>query len=214
MTTAGQGPGEPAPTTGEPTPGTPAPATGGTPAPATFTQEDVDRIAAAARRDGASSEAKKFEGYEDYKEKADKFDQYQESQSTELEKAQKTAATEQAERARLEGTVAETMIDAEVKLAAQSAGMANPADALALVTRGSITYDKENRTVTGAKEAVEAMLAERPYLKGTAAPAAPNMNGGPGKPGDSPVALSEAQMVAAKKMGISNEDYAKGIQAR
>ena len=70
------------------------------------------------------------------------------------------------------------LINAEIKIAAQTAGFVDPADAVALIDRTSLAIDDAG-VVTGAKEAVEALAKAKPHLVGNGKPA-----GSPGGAGN------------------------------
>ncbi|TFH43169.1 MAG: hypothetical protein E4H01_12460, partial [Lysobacterales bacterium] len=108
MSTTGQNPGD-----GEPNPAPAAvtgpPKTGD--AAATFTQADLDRIAAAARRE---TEAK-YADHVGLKAKADELDALKLANLTESEKVATELAREKETTTRLEATIAATMIEADIK---------------------------------------------------------------------------------------------------
>jgi len=174
------------------------------------TQEQANAMAAAARREEAAKAMPDSE-LEELKAKAAKADELERANMTETERLQKELATEQQSKARLEGTIADVMISADVKTKAVMAGIIDPEAALALIDRGKVRYTPEEG-VTGTDEALTNLVAAKPYLKGTpASNPAPNMNRGPGDPANTPVPLTEAQRATAQRMGIPEDKYAESL---
>jgi len=155
--------------------------------PPTLTQEDINRAAAAARRE---TEAK-FADYEQLKAQAAEGAELKRSQLTEMERVTKDLATEQATTARLQGSIADTMISAEVRVRAAAMGIIDPDMALLAIDRAAVVYD-----------------SAKPYLKGSVPTAIPNLNGGPGKAGPTPVQLTDSEKAVAARMGMTEESYA------
>ena len=133
-----------------------------------------------------------------------------EAQKSELEKAREAAeAAEQREKAALE-RANERLIRAEFIAAASQLQVKHPADAYALADRSAIGVTEDGK-VAGVKEAVE-QLVENGRLPLMGKPKAPDLDGGAGsgeRTGDSkPLSAEEKQ--AAKKMGLTPEQYQAG----
>ncbi|MTV47754.1 hypothetical protein GJ688_01995 [Heliobacillus mobilis] len=86
---------------------------------------------------------------------------------SDLEKANERATRLENEKKAALETANRRLIDAEIKLAAHSAGFIDPADAVALVERTGIKLDDAGN-ITGVKEAVEALVKSKPHLAGKA----------------------------------------------
>ncbi len=108
-----------------------------------------------------------FDGVDAMKTAAAKAKETEEANKSELEKErdarQKAESTSQAALDKANTR----LINAELKVFASQAGFADPSDAVALVNRSDLKVDDDGN-VTGAKEAVEALIAAKPHLKGTA----------------------------------------------
>ena len=171
-----------------------------------FTQSELDALI----RDRLARERGKYADYDDLKDKAEKYAEYEEAQKTELEKAREAAEqAEKREKAALE-RANERLIRAEFIAAASQLQVKHPADAYALADRSAIEVT-EGGKVAGVKEAVE-QLVENGRLPLMGKPKAPDLDGGAGsgeRTGDSkPLSAEEKQ--AAKKMGLTPEQYAAG----
>ena len=190
----------------------PAPGTSATPAavePAkSFTQEQMNTVAAAARRE----EAAKYEDYDTLKARAGQADKLERDQMTEAQKLQTDLAGEQRKNAGLESQMADTMITAEIKVKASSMGLVDPDAAVAMINRAGIAYTPQTG-VSGVEDAMTALVEAKPYLKAVvpATLAAPNINPGGQTPGPTPVTLNQDQLNMAAKLGQTAEQYAKGL---
>jgi len=172
-----------------------------------FTQDDINKAAAAARRE----ESAKYSDYEALKTQAAEGAELKRQQMTAEQKMSSDLATEQAKTARLEGSIADTMISAEVRVRAAAMGIVDPDAALLLIDRSSVVYTSADGKVAGVDEALTVMLEAKPYLKGTALPVIPTLNGGPGNPGPTPKPLTEEQRTMADHMKIPHDIYARGL---
>ncbi len=141
--------------------------------PRTFTQDELERQIG----ERLARERSKYGDYEDLKAKAAKFEEHEQAQLSELERERqaRTAAEEKATAATSRAQ------DALVRAAliSASAGTVDP-DAVQIfaLQKGTVTIGDDGQ-VTGAREAVEAVLAEKKYLVGTRSP-------GPGDGGQQP----------------------------
>jgi len=128
--------------------------------------ESVDQMKAAAKAAKEAAEKNKSD-LEKEKERADKLEQ---------EKSQVVEAANS------------RLVNAELKMAAVQAGVVDPDAAVQLANRSEITVG-EDGSVTGAKEAIDALVKEKTYLVGK-----PNKGvGSPGSPGGDPGGLSEEE---------------------
>jgi len=175
--------------------------------PRTFTQEEVDGFIK-GRADRIA--AQKYGDYDALKDKAEKWAEFEESQKTELEKAQNRATELEAERDKALATGRTQALQAAVMSAAALAGAAHPGDAFALVDATGLAIGDDGK-VTGADAAVKGLVeAGRLVLSGK--PPAPGLDGGAGSgksPGDKEKALTVDELSAARKAGVTPEQYAK-----
>lgn len=131
-------------------------------------QAELDRII----QDRLSRERAKFADYDDLKTKASRLDEIEAANQTELEKAQR-AAEEATQRAtQLEQQYRAATVRSAVQAAAMKAGAVDPDAVLALLPSDAVTIGDDGQ-VTGADEAVGALLEAKPFLKGQAAPSFP-----------------------------------------
>lgn len=163
--------------------------------PRTFTQEDVDRI---VKDRLARVKAEPPADYDDLKAKAAKLDELEQANKTELEKA--IARAEQAEQ--VAKAAADRARRADIKSAVTSAatvaGAVDPDAVLALLGDDAVTVGDDGQ-VTGADEAVKALLESKPYLVGKPANSAetkpaPSGDGGPRGGGDGKPQLTRADL--------------------
>lgn len=184
------------PEAGDPT--DPAAPTDPTPPPAdkVLTQADVDRIV----QERLTRERQKFADYDDLKSKATKLDELEQANKTELEKllaraeAAEKQAAEAAERAKA------STLRAAVVSAATAAGAVDPDAVLALINHDAVTIGDDGQ-VTGADEAVKALLASKPYLVGKT-PVQGAADGGPRGSGDGPKQLRREDLAGMKPEDI------------
>lgn len=189
----------------------PTPPEGGTPngdpEGKTFTQADVDRIVQdRLARVKPSNPA----DYDDLKAKAAKFDELEAANQTELEKAQ--ARAELAEKAASEAAerVRSMSIRSSIISAATTAGAVDPDAVLAMLGKDAVTYGDDGQ-VTGADEAVKALLESKPYLVGKPAePAKPAPSGDGGPRGDSGSGRTD-QLGRDDITRLSDDEFAKAM---
>lgn len=186
--------------TSPPAPGAQPPA----PTTRTFSQEDVDRIVS----ERVAREQKKYEGFDELKAKAAKLDELEAADQTETQRlaAERDAAIAAADAAKQSGQTAleqanTTLKRAEVIAKAAAAGAAVPADVYTLLAGDpahrehmqKVTVGDDGQ-VTGAEEAVKALLEARPHLVGTT-PRPGSGDGGarhPAAPADLDAQIAEA----------------------
>ncbi len=132
-------------------------------APRTFTQEDVDRIIAERLRRATPPD------YDDLKAKAAEYDKAKEAEKTELEKAQAARERAEAKAKEAEARANATLIRAAIMTEAAAQGAVDPDVVIALLA-GDASITVEGDAVKGAKEAVKALLKDKPYLVKAATP--------------------------------------------
>ena len=86
-------------------------------------------------------------------------------------------------------------------------GIVDPEAAFLLVDRSNIRYTPESG-VAGVEDALTQLLENKPYLRATNR--TPNINPEGSTP-DSPVRLTADQRDAAAMLGMTEEQYSKGI---
>lgn len=141
----------------------------------TFKQEDVDRIV----KDRLKRERQqKYGDYDELKTKASKFDELEEANRSELEKAQAAEKKAREESAAALDVSNSRLIKAEVKLQSVELGIVDSDAAYALMSRDDVKVDDDGN-VEGVKKSLEALLKEKPFLKGEATPTKkPSADGG------------------------------------
>jgi len=131
-----------------------------------FTQADVDRI---VRERLARAKSTPPDDYDDLKAKAAKLDELEESNRSELEKAQARAEAAEKAAAAAAERVRQTNLRSAVISAASTAGAVDPDAGFKIIDQDAVTVGDDGQ-VTGAEEAVKALLESKPYLVGQAAP--------------------------------------------
>jgi hypothetical protein len=172
-----------------------------------LTQADVDRIV----KDRLARERAKFSDYEELKAAAGRLAVIEDAQKTESDRLAErvTAAEAQVTRAN------EMLMRAAIATAAARAGAVDLDAVASLLDRGGITMD-EDGTVTGADEAIEALLAAKPYLRaGTTAPALPTAPGTATTSGTpAPMTPQEVSALDPKALAADPELFARVLEAR
>ena len=172
-----------------------------------FSQEEVNKIVAQAKRETRRAEQSKFSDYENLKARAAKADELEQAQLTETERLQ--ARAEDAERRENAATseIADALISSDVKVRAAQMGIVDPDAAFVLLDRKGINYDSENG-VTGVEDALTALVESKPWLRSNNR--TPNMNPEGGQPTPT-IKLTQQQRDAARAFGMTEEQYAKYI---
>lgn len=181
----------------------------------TMTQEELDALIS---REKARAK-KPYADYDDIKAKLEALELAEaERKKAELSEAERLAAeleearnkAEEAEKAKTSALTAanQRLINAEFKTFARDANI--PADRLAaalkLADLSGVTVDNEGNVV-GAKQAVEALVADHPYLQAQTKPK--SIGGSDPDPGDDDERKTlEAQLAEAKKA----KDFSKVIE--
>jgi len=170
----------------------------------TFTQEDVNRIQAQTRREVRNQ----FSDYGQLKDRAAKADELEQAQLTEKEKLEARVGEAERKAASAADSISTAMIASEVRVRATQLGIIDPDAALLLADRANVRYSEEDG-VTGVDAALTQLLVDKPYLKGTPN-RVPNLNPQSAEPA-STVRLSADQREAARLMGLTEEEYARGL---
>lgn len=161
----------------------------GAPAPEqlkSFNQSDVDKIV----QDRLARERAKFGDYDDLKAKATKFDELEAANKSELEKANERAAQAEQRAKAAEDAARSASVRNAVIAAAAKAGAVDTEAVLALADLNAVTVDNAGK-VTGADKAVEALLAEKAYLRGGSSASQRKPDQGPRGASTPPVDLNE-----------------------
>tara|TARA_Y100000310_G_scaffold316211_1_gene367667 strand:- start:696 stop:1307 length:612 start_codon:yes stop_codon:yes gene_type:complete len=178
------------------------------PSAPSFSQEDVNRLIGKARQD----ERAKYPDYDDLKKE---LEESKRAQLSKEERLQADLAKAERERADADGKIADTLIMADVKVMAAQMGLVDPEVVAQIIDRSGISYTEEGG-VKGVSEALEALVAEKAYLKGGGLGQAPNLNPG-GKPPEAVTGLTQDQRDAARVMfpGIppaeAEAEYRQGL---
>lgn len=127
----------------------------------TFTQAELDRIV----QDRLARERKRFEGHDELKRKAEQYDKLQEEQQSELERERTAREKAEAERDRIAAEARETSLRAALlaEAAKPERRVADPEAAVILLDRELLEYNDDG-SPKNAKEAVDSLLEQRPYL--------------------------------------------------
>jgi hypothetical protein len=171
----------------------------------TFSQDDVNRIQAQTRREVRNQ----FSDYNQLKDRAAKADELEQAQLSEQEKLEARAVEAERKAASAAEQISSAMIASEVKVRATQMGIIDPDAALLLVDRANVRYTDVDG-VTGVEAALTQLVEDKPYLKGSSANRAPNLNPQSGDLAPS-LRLSDDQREAARLMGMSDEEYSQGL---
>lgn len=170
-------------------------------------QADLDRVVQAR----IARERARFADYDQLKDKASKWDEHETAQMDELERERQARQSAEANAAAAADRANQTLIRAEIIAQAAESNAVNPADVHALLStlpadqRPAVT---EDGTVTGAKEAVAAILQSRPHLVRQADDGAPGrlpgQGGGNGGSDGGRIDPTDRKAVAAeaRKLGV------------
>ena len=169
-----------------------------------FTQDEVNRLVGARAREVRNQ----FGDYKQLQDRAAKADELEQAQLTEQERLEARASEAERRAADAAGQIASAMIASEVKVRASQLGIIDPDAAYLLLDRSNVRYAEEGG-VSGVDEALTQLLEDKPYLKGSPN-RAPNLNPQTGEPAPS-VRLSDDQREAARLMGLTEEEYSKGL---
>lgn len=160
---------------------------GGTSSEKTFTQDELNAII--DQRIGR--ERAKFEQeLEPLRTKATRYDELEEQNKTELQREQEARAAAEQRAQQVEAQLRDTQRRSAITQAASAAGAVDPDAVLALLPQDSVTIGDDGQ-VTGAEDAIKALLEAKPYLvrqaEGEPAPqTSGTANGGPRPPAHEP----------------------------
>lgn len=188
------------------------------PADKTFSQADVDRIVQERLR----RDREKFADYEELKQAAVKLQELEDGQRSDLERAQRTAqqAAEELAAARADAEAARqfastTQIRSAVVAEAAKQGAVDPDAVVALLPTDSVTVGDDGQ-VTGAEDAVKALLEQKQYLVGQPRQPGPG-DGGPRTPApqkdlDEQIAEAEAKGDVKTSLALKTQKLAQAQQ--
>ena len=169
-----------------------------------FTQDEVNRLVGARAKEVRNQ----FGDYKQLQDRAAKADELEQAKLTEQERLEARASEAERRAADAAGQIASAMIASEVKVRASQLGIIDPDAAYLLLDRSNVRYG-EDGGVTGVDDALTQLLEDKPYLKGSPN-RAPNLNPQTGEPAPS-LRLSDDQREAARLMGLTEEEYSKGL---
>ena len=169
-----------------------------------FTQDEVNRLVGARAKEVRNQ----FGDYKQLQDRAAKADELEQAKLTEQERLEARASEAERKAADAAGQIASAMIASEVKVRASQLGIIDPDAAYLLLDRSNVRYG-EDGGVTGVDDALTQLLEDKPYLKGSPN-RAPNLNPQTGEPAPS-LRLSDDQREAARLMGLTEEEYSKGL---
>jgi len=182
----------------------------------TMTQDELDALI--AKRVGQTK--RQYSDYDDLKTKLSEFETAEAERAkaamTESERVQAELATARQAAEDAEGKSAaaikaanERLIKADFKLAAAGVNIRQDAleDAFLLADKAGISVG-EDGAVSGVKEALDALVAAKPYLIEVVAPNKPKQIGDPNNPAQEQRQTLEAQLDDAKK----RKDFGKVVE--
>jgi len=172
--------------TPEPTPEPPNPEP--TPEPdKSFSQADVDRIVQARLKQAEPR-------YAELRDKAEKFDTLQSEQQSDLEKAQTEAEQAKQERDDAVSRARQQALKAAVVAEAAKQGAVDADAVVALLPQDAVMIGDDGE-VTGAEEAVKALLEQKQFLAGNTPQPGPGDGGArtPAQPKDLDAQIAEAE---------------------
>ncbi len=176
----------------------------------TFSQSELDRIV----QDRLARERNKYADYDDLRAKASRLDEIEQANASDLEKAQKRAEEAEARAKTAAERATSALRRAAVVAEATRAGAVDPDAVLALLPPDAVTVGDDGQ-VTGAEDAVRALLEQKPYLVGQTTPPPPPRagttgsaeGGARGTSADGPPQLTRADLVS-----MSHQEIAKAKQ--
>lgn len=134
------------------------------------------------------AEAMGFESIEAMQEAAKKAKEAEEQSKSDLDKEKDRANRLEAEKASIVEAANNRLISAELKVYAAQAGIVDPDAAVTLADRNGVSVEDDG-SIKGAKEAIDDLAKNKPYLLGKANKGV----GSPGSPGGDPGNLSEEE---------------------
>ena len=171
------------------------------PAAKSYSPEEMERIIAQRVNKAKQADAARFADYDDLKAKAARADELEQAQQTDLDKLRTRAEREAQKRAEAEDKTSKALERAQTALmraavvaSAAQLNAADPGDVFTLLDKSALSIDDDD-TVSGADEAVAALLKAKPHLlKRTAGGFDGGRQGGPASQGQS---MNERIRIAA-----------------
>ncbi|MDI9412092.1 MAG: hypothetical protein QM401_00745 [Bacillota bacterium] len=174
--------------------------------------ERVSRASTSASKKALEDQAKAlgYESFDAMQAAAKAYKAAQEKQKSDLEKEQEAKAAAEAKAAQAEERAKQAYIKASFVAQAATANLVNVEDAFRLADLSSVTV-KDDGTVEGVKEVVDALIKDKPYLVKAAGGYVPPSGGNPARPGggsDDTTAQTKAKAskIAAQRLGINSSD--------
>lgn len=160
------------------------------------TQAELDRIIS----DRLTRERAKYGDYDTLKAAADELQKIKDGQKSEVERltAERDRATKDAEAAKERAKA--TARSAAVVTEAAKSGAIDPHDIVALLPADAVTV-ADDGTVSGAADAVKALLDAKPHLKGTGRPSGPPNHGQGSRANGNPERGAAGRAEAQKRFG-------------
>jgi hypothetical protein len=178
--------------------GAEAPESGGEP-PKTFTQEDIDK----AVESRLARERKKFSDYDELKAKAEKLAEIEAANLSDLEKERAAREAAEARASELASKAEKAAVNAAIVKAAVAAGVKSTDAVLRAIDKTGLTVGDDGQ-VSGAEDAVKALLAEIPALVGEGTPVG---DADQGARGGGPDQITQEQLSQ-----MSPEEIAKALK--
>ena len=139
----------------------------------------------------AMAEELGFESPDALKAAAKKAKEIEEKNKTDLERERERANQAEQRAQQTAKNAAQKLINAELKVLAAQSKFIDPEDAVTLASRAEIEIDEETGTITGAKEAIDALAKLKPHLLSKAGVTVGGSSANPG--GDVDPGLSEEE---------------------
>lgn len=180
--------------------------------------ERAKRAEASAAKKALEARAKElgFESAEEMEAAVKAHKDAQDKAKTDLEKAQEAAQKAEAEREKALSAANDRLIRAEVKLQASELGVVDADAAYALMDRSEVEV-ADDGAVKGVKEALEALVKAKPYLKGSATPgrSGGEFGGGQGSPDiDAQIKSAEEKKDWREVIRLQRQKHANNLNKR
>jgi len=172
----------------------------------TFTQDELDKVV----QNRLAREREKFSDHDELKAKAAKLDEIEAANQSELEKAQVAREKAEKQSAEVLAKANERMLKAAVLSEAAAAQVKKPELLFRALDKNGLTVGDDGE-VSGAKEAVEAFIADNPEFVGKQTPKEADQ-GARGNGADNQVSEAElANMTAEQIKKATDEGRLSGL---